>query len=67
MSKILVTGATGQLGQAVVTELLHKTNAGNISVLVRDLAKAEELKAKGINVIQGDYNEYESLVADFRE
>lgn len=66
MSKILVTGATGQLGQAVVNELLNKINASNISVLVRDLAKAEELKAKGVNVIQGEYNDYTSLVAAFQ-
>jgi NAD(P)H dehydrogenase (quinone) len=66
MSKILVTGATGQLGQAVVNELLNKINASNISILVRNLAKAEELKAKGVSVIQGDYNDYTSLVAAFR-
>jgi NAD(P)H dehydrogenase (quinone) len=52
MSKILVTGATGQLGKAAVNELLQKVNANDISVLVRDLAKAEDLKAKAINVIQ---------------
>jgi NAD(P)H dehydrogenase (quinone) len=66
MSKILVTGATGQLGQAVVNELLNKINASNISVVVRDPAKAEVLKAKGVNVIQGDYNDYSSLVAAFK-
>jgi NAD(P)H dehydrogenase (quinone) len=66
MSKILVTGATGQLGQAVVNELLNKINASNISILVRNLAKAEELKAKGVSVIQGDYNDYTSLIAAFR-
>jgi len=66
MSKILVTGATGHLGKAVVNELLGKASANDISVLVRDPAKAEELKSKGINVIKGDYNEYASLVAAFK-
>jgi NAD(P)H dehydrogenase (quinone) len=66
MSKILVTGATGHLGKGVVNELFQKVGASEISVLVRDLAKAEELKAAGVNIILGDYNDYASLVAAFR-
>ena len=66
MSKILVTGATGQLGKAAVSELLQKVAASNVSVLVRDISKAEDLKAKGVNVIKGDYNDYASLVAAFK-
>lgn len=66
MSKILVTGATGQLGKAAVNELLQKVNASDISVLVRDPQKAEELKNKDVNVIKGDYNDYASLVAAFK-
>jgi len=66
MSKILVTGATGQLGKAAVNELLQKVAASDISVLVRDIAKAEDLKAQGVNVIKGDYNDYASLVAAFK-
>jgi len=66
MSKILVTGATGQLGAAVVKELLGKTDAGNVSVLVRDLAKAESLTTAGVNVILGNYNDESSLIAAFQ-
>lgn len=66
MSKILVTGATGNLGQAAVNELLQKVNASDISVLVRDPQKAEDLKAKGINIIKGDYNDSPSLEAAFK-
>jgi NAD(P)H dehydrogenase (quinone) len=66
MSNILVTGATGQLGKGVVNELLQKVDASNISVLVRDTQKAEELKNNGVNVIQGDYNDYPSLVSAFK-
>ena len=66
MSTILVTGATGQLGKAVVNELLQKVDASTISVLVRDPQKAQELQAKGVDVRQGDYNEYASLVAAFQ-
>ncbi len=66
MNKILVTGATGQLGSAAVNELLQKVSASDISVLVRTPEKAEDLKAKGVNVVKGDYNDYASLVAAFK-
>lgn len=63
MSNILITGATGQLGAAVTESLLKKTNADHISILVRDAAKAEAFKAKGVKVVAGDYNDYTSMVA----
>lgn len=66
MSTILVTGASGHLGKAVVEELLGKVDSKNISALVRDPAKVEDLKEKGVNVIQGDYMEYNSLIAAFK-
>jgi len=66
MSKILVTGATGQLGKAVTESLLKQTDAANISVLVRDAEKAAAFKAQGVNVKIGDYNDYASLVAAFK-
>ncbi|MDR2146240.1 MAG: SDR family oxidoreductase [Tannerella sp.] len=65
MSKILVTGATGHLGGIVVNELLQRVDANDISVLVRDFAKAADLKAKGVNIFQGDYDNYASLVNAF--
>ncbi|HEY0245754.1 MAG TPA: SDR family oxidoreductase [Mucilaginibacter sp.] len=66
MSNILVTGATGHLGKAVTESLLKKTNAANISILVRDAAKASAFKTQGINVLVGDYDNYDSLVAAFK-
>jgi len=66
MSKILVTGATGGLGSAVVNALLAKTEASNIAVLVRDAAKVEALKEKGVNILVGDYSDFDSLVAAFQ-
>ncbi len=66
MSDILVTGATGGLGQAVVENLLKTVSPGDIAVLVRDPAKAADLQARGITVKQGDYNDYASLVAAFQ-
>ncbi len=58
---ILVTGATGQLGQAVIAQLLHKTAAGNIAALTRDAAKAAAYAAAGVAVRIGDYDDTASL------
>lgn len=66
MKKILITGATGQLGKEVVNALLKKTDTMAISVLVRDAAKAEDLKAKGIDVRVGSYDDEASLVKAFK-
>jgi len=63
---ILVTGATGNLGAATIEALLNKGYAASkIAALVRDEAKAIDLKAKGINIRIGDYNNYDQLVAAF--
>ncbi|WP_426278786.1 SDR family oxidoreductase [Chryseobacterium sp. S-02] len=67
MSKILVTGATGHLGKETIEFLLKKGIApSQILALVRDESKAADLKAKGINLITGDYNNYASLVNAFK-
>lgn len=64
---ILVTGATGHLGKATIDVLLQKGISPNtISALARNREKAEELKAKGINVKIGDYSDYSGLVAAFK-
>lgn len=68
MIKILVTGATGNLGKDVIDFLLAKTSAANIIALVRDAEseKAKEIKSKGIALRAGEYNDYESLVTAFK-
>ncbi len=66
MGKILITGATGQLGGEVVRQLLTKTPATNIAVLVRDAAKAEAFGKQGIETRIGDYNDYGSLAKAFQ-
>ncbi len=64
---ILVTGATGHLGKATIEFLLAKgVAASEIAALVRDEAKAQDLKAKGITLKIGDYDNYESLVSAFK-
>jgi NAD(P)H dehydrogenase (quinone) len=63
---ILVTGATGQLGQIVIEKLSKKIPTNQIAALVRDANKAEHLIAKGVNVSIGDYHNVESLLAAFQ-
>lgn len=63
---LLVTGATGQLGGAVVSFLLKKIPASEIAVLARDAAKASKLKEQGVDVRIGDYHNSESLEKAFQ-
>ena len=67
MSKIVITGATGYLGNATIEFLLNKgVEAGRISALIRNAEKAEALKNKGVNLKIGDYDNYASLVEAFK-
>ena len=60
--KIAITGATGALGQLAIQFLLQNTTAANIVALVRNEAKAADLKTKGIEVRYFDYDAPESLL-----
>lgn len=62
----MITGATGNLGSAVVNELVNRQGTENISVLVRDLPKSEDLYDQGIQRVEGNYNDYDSLVKAFQ-
>src|SRR5215216_2610669 len=60
---ILVTGATGHLGNAGIQSLLAKgVPANEITALVRDKNKAANLSELGVHLKTGNYNDYESLV-----
>ncbi len=64
--KILVTGATGHFGKAVIDFLLKKgTPVTSFTALVRDEAKAENLNTLGIELRKGEYEDYASLVKAF--
>lgn len=63
---ILVTGATGHLGSLVVENLLKEISANQIAVLVRDENKATDLKAKGVHIRVGSYQDKASLEAAFQ-
>lgn len=54
---IVVTGATGQLGRLVIGSLLKKVPAADLVAAVRNVEKAKDLAALGIQVRQADYNQ----------
>ena len=60
---IVVTGATGQLGRLVVEELLKAKSPSEIVAAVRDPRKAQDFRARCIQVRQADYGRPESLNA----
>jgi NAD(P)H dehydrogenase (quinone) len=64
--KILVTGATGKLGSKVVDSLLKSIPASELAVSVRDPEKAEGLRARGVEVRQGDFDRPETLDNAFK-
>lgn len=67
-NKLLITGATGDLGGKVVNLLKQKTEVENLSVLVRDEKNklAKQYMNAGIDVKIGDYANLESLKKAFR-
>jgi NAD(P)H dehydrogenase (quinone) len=67
MSKILVTGASGNLGQAVVHHLLetYKVPAADIVAASRDTAKLSTLAAKGVETRSADFDDAASLEKAF--
>jgi NAD(P)H dehydrogenase (quinone) len=60
---ILITGASGQLGQLVLAELLKTTPASEIAALVRRPEAAEKLTALGVTPRMGDYTDPAALSA----
>ncbi len=58
---IIVTGATGQLGRAIVEQLVRRVPADQIGVSVRDPARAADLEALGVRVRRGDFTDPASL------
>lgn len=60
-ARILITGATGQLGRLVVAELLQRLPASELAVVVRDPLRASDLSARGIDVRAANYDDPEAL------
>lgn len=64
--KVLVTGATGKLGSKVVESLLKTLPANELAVSVRSAEKAENLRARGVEVRQGDFDHPDTLDEAFK-
>lgn len=60
---IAITGATGQLGRLVIDSLLKIVAPAELIALVRDPAKADDLRAKGVKVRVADYSKPETLTS----
>ncbi|MDB6078047.1 MAG: NAD(P)-dependent oxidoreductase [Akkermansiaceae bacterium] len=58
---IVVTGATGLLGESIVRELLTRVRADRVGVSVRDSGTASALADLGVRVRQGNFEDPESL------
>ncbi|MEO8309306.1 MAG: NmrA family NAD(P)-binding protein [Pseudomonadota bacterium] len=64
--RIFVTGATGQLGRKVIDALLQRVPATSVVAGVRDMSKAAELQAHGVEARVADYDKPETLTAALR-
>lgn len=62
---IVITGANGQLGRAVVEGLITRVPAEQVVVSVRDPAKAAILATQGVKVRHGDFARLEDLTVAF--
>ncbi|MCO7175222.1 SDR family oxidoreductase [Sporolactobacillus kofuensis] len=63
--KLLVTGATGDLGTKIVTSLLNRVPANQLVVSVRNVEKANKFQERGVEVRQGDFDHPETLDSAF--
>ncbi|NUS73542.1 MAG: SDR family oxidoreductase [Corynebacteriales bacterium] len=62
---IVVTGATGKLGQFVVEALLDKVDGNQITAIVRDPDKAAGYAARDVKVKPADYEQPETFLNIF--
>ncbi len=68
MTKILVTGATGVVGKNTIEHLLKKgVPASQIIGLSRTKENLKDLAAKGVEIREGDYFDYNSLLLAFED
>jgi NAD(P)H dehydrogenase (quinone) len=62
---IVVTGATGKLGNHVLRELVKRVPASQVVAAVRNAEKAGDLAALGVEIREADYARPETLVKAF--
>jgi uncharacterized protein YbjT (DUF2867 family) len=51
--KVLITGASGNVGNGALTQMVK--DGADVKAYVRDAAKGEKLKAKGVEPVVGDF------------
>jgi NAD(P)H dehydrogenase (quinone) len=64
--RILVTGASGQLGRLTLPLLAKRLPAGHLAALVREPARAQDLAETGAELRQGSYDDPASLDHAFK-
>ena len=62
---IIVTGASGQLGRAIVEQLLERVPAAGIGASVRDPGKIADLAGRGVRVRRADFEDKSALAHAF--
>jgi NAD(P)H dehydrogenase (quinone) len=69
MSKILVTGAAGKLGQAVLHHLVETSGIAPADIVAasRDTGKLVDIAAKGIKTVAADFDDEAGLVKAFTD
>ncbi|MFJ5985211.1 nitroreductase/quinone reductase family protein [Lentzea sp. NPDC092896] len=65
MEKLLVTGATGNLGRLTLQALLTQVPPHRLAGLARDPSRATDLVGQGVDIRKGDYFDHDSLVEAF--
>jgi NAD(P)H dehydrogenase (quinone) len=58
---VIVTGATGKLGKAIVERLIERLPVGEVGISVRDPRKAQDLGDRGVRVRKADFGDKKSL------
>jgi Predicted nucleoside-diphosphate-sugar epimerases len=61
MSRIVVNGASGAIGSLIVEELVRDMAPQDLTLVTRNPARLARWAERGINVVQGDYNDPASL------
>ncbi|WP_371785832.1 NAD(P)H-binding protein [Streptosporangium subroseum] len=65
MTKIAITGVTGNFGRIVIEDLLTRVSPGDLVAVVRTSGKAADLTGRGVEVRHGDYDDPASLDTAF--
>ncbi|WP_370657439.1 NAD(P)H-binding protein [Deinococcus sp. KNUC1210] len=58
---IVITGASGKIGQGIIEALLKRTSPQRIAVSVRDPQKVQHLETQGVRVRRANYSDGASL------